>query len=281
MFNSEAKRKTIAALNAANEQYHVVAKKVTDDAQGLFVLRQSSTEVVVQVETYVNALANSPKEFDKSFAEFRAELQTFDEAIHSVEVLELKAAISSGAGAAVGVGAAVGTAALGPTAAMAIATTFGTASTGAAISGLAGAAATNAALAWLGGGALAAGGAGMSGGAAFLALAGPVGWTIGIGALVGGGATYFFKTRKVVTEAARMAVEIEQAKAKLKIVQGKIDRLLALTHQHADGLRSMLDHLSGSAPTDYAQFNVDQKALLAGVINHVRSLSSLLNETVA
>jgi transcriptional regulator with XRE-family HTH domain len=49
------------------------------------------------------------------------------------------------------------------------AASFGTASTGAAISGLSGAAATNAALALLGGGTLVTGGAGVAGGAAVLA----------------------------------------------------------------------------------------------------------------
>lgn len=64
------------------------------------------------------------------------------------------------AGAAVGGAAAYGT--------FIAAVTFGTASTGAAISGLSGVAATNAALAMLGGGTLAAGGAGVAGGAALL-----------------------------------------------------------------------------------------------------------------
>ena len=59
-----------------------------------------------------------------------------------------------------------------------VATTFGTASTGTAISSLSGAVATKAALAWLGGGALSAGGAGIAGGQALLALAGPIGWGI-------------------------------------------------------------------------------------------------------
>ncbi len=67
--------------------------------------------------------------------------------------------------------AGAGIAVLGPTAAMAVATTFGTASTGTAIATLSGAAATNAALAWLGGGALAVGGGGMAAGKAFLAMA--------------------------------------------------------------------------------------------------------------
>ena len=59
-----------------------------------------------------------------------------------------------------GAGAAAG--------AYAAASAFGTASTGAAISGLAGAAARNATLAWLGGGSLAAGGGGMAAGVASL-----------------------------------------------------------------------------------------------------------------
>ena len=59
-----------------------------------------------------------------------------------------------------GAGLGVAVVALGPTAAMGVATTFGVASTGTAISSLSGAAATNAALAWLGGGAIAAGGGG-------------------------------------------------------------------------------------------------------------------------
>ena len=70
---------------------------------------------------------------------------------------------------------------------MGIATTFGVASTGTAISALSGAAAMNAGLAWLGGGALAAGGGGMAAGEAFLALMGPIGLAIaGVGIITGG-----------------------------------------------------------------------------------------------
>ena len=96
----------------------------------------------------------------------------------------------AGAGAA-GVGMGVAVMALGPTAAMGVATTFGVASTGTAISALSGAAVTNAALAWLGGGALAAGGGGMAAGNAFLALAGPVGWAIAGVALLASGIMFW------------------------------------------------------------------------------------------
>ena len=65
------------------------------------------------------------------------------------------------------------------------AATFGTASTGAAISTLSGVAATNAALAALGGGSLAAGGAGIAGGTALLAgiAAAPIA-ILGVGGLI-------------------------------------------------------------------------------------------------
>ncbi|WP_205408061.1 hypothetical protein [Anaerococcus marasmi] len=88
-----------------------------------------------------------------------------------------------GAGAA-GAGFGIAVFTMGPTASMGVATTFGLASTGTAISALSGAAATNAALAWLGGGALVAGGGGMAAGQAFLTMAGPVGWAIGAISLV-------------------------------------------------------------------------------------------------
>lgn len=69
-------------------------------------------------------------------------------------------AINVGAGSIAGGSLAVGS--------WALVTALGSASTGAAISGLSGVAATNATLAWFGGGALVTGGAGMAGGAAVL-----------------------------------------------------------------------------------------------------------------
>jgi hypothetical protein len=73
---------------------------------------------------------------------------------------DFNAAIGIGAGTIAGGSLAVGS--------WAVVGAIGSASTGAAISGLSGAAATNATLAWFGGGTLAAGGAGISGGMAVL-----------------------------------------------------------------------------------------------------------------
>ncbi len=78
--------------------------------------------------------------------------------LHKVERFNagMNSAISVGVGSLTGGSMAVG--------AWSLVSIFGSASTGAAISGLSGVAATNATLAWFGGGALATGGAGMAGG---------------------------------------------------------------------------------------------------------------------
>jgi len=110
-----------------------------------------------------------------------------DEITKKYEKIKNEGATVGGGIAGVGVGAGVVVAALGPGVAMGIATVFGVASTGTAVSALSGAAAANAALAWLGGGALAAGGGGMVAGEAFLALMGPIGLAIaGFGIIAGG-----------------------------------------------------------------------------------------------
>ena len=156
------------------------ARKLNRPAWRLFEQRQRAVVLVVEpIAEYVNRLANSPRGFDRSVREYRIEVDRFENAVHRIETEAARtAALGSGTGVA-GATAGVGLAAFGPSVAMAVATTFGTASTGTAISALSGAAATNAALAWLGGGAVAAGGGGTAAGSALLALAGPVGWTIG------------------------------------------------------------------------------------------------------
>lgn len=105
------------------------------------------------------------------------------------------------AGAAVGSAAAYG--------AFVAAASFGTASTGAAISGLTGVAATNATLALLGGGTLAAGGAGMAGGT--MVLAGIVAAPAAI--LFAGGLLWMAKRNRRQQE--ELAAQLDEAEAEL------------------------------------------------------------------
>lgn len=152
-----------------------------EGAMKLYEQRKESYKKLMLLDSYVSRLEECPLFLSQgtkralSYAGQIKEAWDFENSPHDVGSTGGNAANAAIVGTAV-VGGTIATA--GTTAAMAIATTFGTASTGAAISSLGGAAAANAALAWLGGGAMAAGGAGIAGGAAFLAAIPWIGWGI-------------------------------------------------------------------------------------------------------
>lgn len=148
MFYNKTKNEAIKRLENTEKTYNNLGMKANDLTLELYQLRKSASIAIDRVEKYINTLANTPKEFEKEIAEVKIEIKEFNEAV-SIEKKNTTNNIK-GAGMAVsGVATGGAIAALGPTAAMAIATTFGTASTGTAIASLSGAAATNAALAWL------------------------------------------------------------------------------------------------------------------------------------
>ena len=140
-----------------------------------------------EIQACFDAIRNIPAEQRLQYEELKKIRLEWKQRAQKIEDDYKKATLKNAGARAAGVSAGVAFAALAPTAAMGIATTFGVASTGTAISALSGAAATNAALAWLGGGALAAGGGGMAAGNAFLAMCGPIGWAIAGVALLGSG----------------------------------------------------------------------------------------------
>ena len=282
MLNHNVKKQAIRRLQAAQKRYEALIAEVMQQAQALFELRQSTAESVIKAcENYINTLANSPKEFDKSVAAFKVSYQEFTNLSHQIEVEAKQQAAVRQSTVGAGVVAGAGVAALGPSAAMAIATTFGTASTGTAISALSGAAATNAALAWLGGGALAAGGSGMVGGQALLALAGPVGWTIGGIAVAGGALWANGQNEKAAREATQYALQVEAEISKLKTAETEVNGLKGLTEKHADGVLTQLALLNDGAPADYRQFSTEQKQTLAALNNNIQALGKLLKQTIA
>lgn len=281
MLNFGLRHTKIEELKHALVEHEKQREIVEYGSRRLFERRQRAVgEIVVAVEDYVNHLANSPKDFDKTVAEYRVEVNSFDE---TVERLNIEAAQSNKTGGTAGVAGAaagVGVAVLGSTAAMAIATTFGTASTGVAISTLSGAAATNAALAWLGGGALAAGGGGMVGGQAILALAGPVGWTVGGLALVGSGWYWAAKNFQISEEASCAKVNVVAEKKSLEAAGHEIWALGTQTEDHMNGCLEDLNWLQSEAPQNYKRFDENQKNRLQALVNHIHSLSELLRTKV-
>lgn len=272
-----ARSKLTEAVALHGAQVHQVTKLSTK----LYELRRESSHgLIAEVEAYVNGLAATPKEFSRAFSEYKVELNIFDGVVDEVDAKLHDATVKSSAGAGAGVAAGAATALLGPTAAMAIATTFGTASTGTAIAALSGAAATNAALAWLGGGALIAGGGGMSAGGALLGLAGPVGWGLA-GIAAAGGAVYYSRANaKVAEEANAKRLPVEAEIRSLKHAATEITKLLDLTKQHTDGMKMLLKTLQNAAPGDYRKFSAEQKSQIGALVNHVHMLSHLLNKKI-
>lgn len=184
------------------------------------------------------------------------------------------AAKNAGAGAA-GVGVGVAVVALGPATAMGIATTFGVASTGTAISALSGAAATNAALAWLGGGALAVGGGGMAAGNAFLALAGPVGCAIAAVALVASGLIFWKSAndKKKIEDIFTLISKRDVKSYKLAIVE-----LIERTSRIDNECRLLKEAVSKIKDfgTDYDAMTEAQQYELGAYLNLMLSSTQLL-----
>lgn len=182
-------------------------------------------------------------------------------------------------GGAAGVGVGVAVAALGPTAAMGIATTFGVASTGTAISALSGAAATNAALAWLGGGAIAAGGGGMVAGEALLALAGPIGWAIaGVGLLASGIAIFIAAQDKQRLENLFIRISKRDAKSyelALTEICERIKRVISEKQMLQDALIKLETY-----GLDYSKMSEEQQYELGTYVNLVSAATKLMTEPI-
>ena len=160
LFNSKLRQEAVDGYNEAISCYNEEADSLANKSIELYQVRDKAIKVVKIVEERINKLANKPKEFETKLEAIDVEIQNFEDKQIAISQSIKEAELASGSTAATASLSALGVtvATLGPTAAMGVATTFGVASTGTAISSLSGAAANSAALAWLGGG-VAGGGA--------------------------------------------------------------------------------------------------------------------------
>lgn len=266
-------------LQASITEYNDAYTLMNDKGVQLFLLRSRAVDLIALVEALVNSIANRPKSFGAEFEEIQANRKQFTDTCEFGE-RELQAARMAAGGAGAGIAAGASVAFMAPTAAMWVATTFGTASTGTAISTLSGAAATNAALAWLGGGALVAEGGGMAAGEALLAMAGPVGWTIAGATLLTSILLFTSKRTKLNKQKNEEIEAVKQNTERVREIDALISDLLIRT----EGVRVGLEHAYTSCLVmygkDYTGFSDEQKTCLGALVNHTKTLSALLGETV-
>lgn len=279
MLHSEQKKEALEIYEKAVQKYNVTYGEVTKNCNILYEKRRASVSIIEAVNILINSIANSPKEFEGKLTRIEQEKEEFHKTEeYAAEAYE--AAVKSGAGVAAGVAGGAAVASLAPSAAMWVATTFGTASTGTAISALHGAVATKAALAWLGGGALSAGGAGVAGGQALLALAGPIGWGIaGVSATVSI-ASLSSKNKKISSEAIEKAKEITKAGAMLNESDAKILNLISETDALFQNVGESYGTLKLLAASDYVSLSEDDQLGLGALVNNTLSLAEMLNKTV-
>ena len=158
-----------------------------------------------------------------------------------------------------------------PSAAMWIATTFGTASTGTAISALSGAAATKAALAWLGGGALSSGGGGMAAGSAFLAMAGPIGWGIGGATLLTSIVLFATKKTRLNWKKTKEMRAVIKNTGKVKNITVKLQCLSKETQELHNKLIRQYQLLKKYCGKDFLKISESGQYQLATLVNNTKS----------
>ena len=282
LFNSKLRQEALDGYNEAISCYNEEADNLANKSIELYQVRDKAIKVVKIVEERINKLANKPKEFETKLEEIDVEIQNFEDKQIAISQSIKEAELASGSTAATASLSALGVtvATLGPTAAMGVATTFGVASTGTAISSLTGAAANSAALAWLGGGSVAAGGGGVAAGNAFLALAGPVGWGIAgvmLTASVGAGVVANRKNEEVAKEAIEEQKKVELLARQLKEKVIEVTELIELTGKQTEGIYLANLSLTGM---DYSLFTDDEKYQAGALVNSTLSLTAMVNKEI-
>ena len=246
-------------------EYNDAFTGMNDKGVQLYMERTRALDSIAFVETVINSIVGRPQKYNCELDEIRENCKKFKDGCDFAEHA-LKEARSAAAGA--GASAAF----MAPTAVTWITTTFGTASTGEAISILSGASETNAAMAWLGGEETA--------GEALLALAGPIGWNIAGGTLL---SSIVIFTAKITKLNKQKNEEIQAIKQNIELVRemdGKIGQILDNTVSIRNGLNDMLKMSLPMYGADYLSLGDDQKQRLGALINNTKALAALFGKTI-
>ncbi len=267
-------------LKKASNEYDECYALVNEAGESLLASRNTCIATIDSVETLVNSIAAHPKDFDKQIKKITVQKRKFNDTLEFGKQ-QKKALENSAKGSGAGIAAGAAVASMAPTAAMWVATTFGTASTGTAISALSGAAATNAALAWLGGGALAAGGSGMVAGQALLALAGPVGWGLAGGSVIAGALLFWRKKLKIKENMKKEIERMKNCTERLRELKAEIEALEIKTTELSSNVNMSVNKLGYLANGNYKNFSEEEQYTLGALVNNANSLSELLNTVVS
>lgn len=268
-------RKKKTKLELAQDKAQAAINKTNKTIEELGVHTSSLYESLTAIQNMFDKIRNVPSDKKLQYEELKKIRLNWKQQAEKIEKDYQAAAVKNAGAGAAGAGLGVAVVTMGPTVAMGVATTFGVASTGTAISALSGAAATNAALAWLGGGALAAGGGGMAAGEAFLALAGPVGWAIAGVSLVASG-LLFWKSSSDKKHLENVFTAISERDIKsyeLAVVELK-ERIIRIIDENGK-LNAAIENIE-TFGLDYNMMTEAQQYELGAYVNLILSSTQLL-----
>lgn len=271
----ERKAESKNKLEQAQATAELAVKETNEKIEELGEQTSELFDVLTTIQVIFDLIRNVPSDKELELAELKTVRLNWKNQVEQIEK-DYQMAATKGAGVgALGTGAGVAVVALGPSVAMGIATTFGVASTGTAISALSGAAATNAALAWLGGGALVAGGGGMVVGNLLIALTGPVGWAVaGVAVLSGGRLFLKAQNEKEQLENIFTLISMRDATSYgLAIVElnERMTRIKSETTFLQEAIQEIRDF-----GLDYEEMSNQQQYELGTYLNFMRSSTKLL-----
>ena len=253
-------------------EYNVAYTTMNDAGLALLRQRERSADLIEHVEALVNSIANTPKSFDAAIGRIDVDRAEFLD-VEEFARRDLEAARRSAAGGGAGFAAGAAVASVAPSAAMWVATTFGAASTGTAISALSGAAATNAALAWLGGGGTAMGGA-------ILALSGPVGWGVAGAAILTSVALFAWKKGETREEKQEALTAVKRNTARVEELAARVDGLLRRCEELRSQLTTSYREAMRSFGADFSTLPASDQSRLAALVNSTQACAALLGERV-
>lgn len=274
-------KKAVQNFEKAKRLYERAVESIKQSALSLFSKRENVLDEAVNLYNKILLIEGVPSDFVKQIETQLANQQikrmsfSDDHTIHyDIPNEEHSEAWKYMFGAAgVGSGAAVA----GRSILTALATTFGTASTGVAISSLSGVAARDAVLAWIIGGTVAAGGGVMALGRTILGLMGPIGWGITGIYVVGGGLTLRSKNDKIIAEHQKATKEYQHHG---DLLNNKVSEVKALSNETEDNLRILKQYNKTVYPMAFSSFSDREKLEFGKMISDILLSLRHLNKAV-
>ena len=282
MLNFKLKEEALKIYKEHEDRYNASQKQMKDSSERLYNVRLEAIDNILMVENVVNSIANTPKEFEIELGKINEIVSNFKKTEEFAKE-SYENAVRAGVGIAEGAALGLSIATMAPSAFMGIATTFGTAATGTAISTLSGVAAKKAAIAWIGrtfAGFMVKQGAGMAAGQAFLALAGPIGWTINGGTIALSLFSLNKKNAELADQVMNEAKEISKMRESIDEIKDILDDITLKTSTINEDILDDKDKLKGLKDSDYNKLNEDNRNFLGSIVNNILSLSTLIAKTI-